>query len=307
MSQVSEQALYVTPATKLLEKRKEMMEIDGALAAQKEEFQTKMISLQQRREELEIKEQKLAESLMKFDRFLKENDARRKRALKKTAEEKEVIKQKDKDISTLTVELQALRKQISVYERWIAKQEIFEKFLRSVLQHSNDYTEISELMDRHATLSSANKELVERERSNQLQMDNLRVNMAQYKEETRVQMLNYTNQLALLRVKLEKSQTDSIFWEKQLSQVQSTASKRTLLLGRIKMATANLYTLVQKRLHISSDNSADTIQQLDKIEVFIQDLHDMTLEYERSLIEEAAAAAAAAAAAVAAAAEAGNA
>ena len=122
-----------------------------------QDFQAKMISLQHRREELEIKEQQLAESLMKFDRFLKENDARRKRALKKAAEEKDVIKQKDKDIGTLTAELQRLRKQISIYEKWISKQEIFEKFLRSVLQHTNDYTEISELMDRYATLSSTNK------------------------------------------------------------------------------------------------------------------------------------------------------
>jgi hypothetical protein len=164
-----EQALFVTPATKLLEKRKEMLEVDGALAAQKEvhslfyiahlskDFQTKMISLQHRREELEVKEHQLAESLMKFDRFLKENDARRKRALKKAADEKEAIKHKEKDIGKLSTDLQTLRRQIARYEQYISKQEVFEKFLRAVLQESNDYAEISELMDRYATLSSANK------------------------------------------------------------------------------------------------------------------------------------------------------
>ena len=116
-----------------------------------------MVGLQHRREELEIKEQQLAESLMKFDRFLKENDARRKRALKKAAEEKDAIKGKDKEASKFASELQDLRKHVARSEQAIARQEVFETFLRSVLQCTTEYTEISELMDRYATLSSVNK------------------------------------------------------------------------------------------------------------------------------------------------------
>lgn len=265
------------------------MEIDGALSTQKEDFQAKMVSLQHRREELELKEQQLAESLMKFDRFLKENDARRKRALKKAAEEKEAIKVKDKEAAKLLLELQGLRKHMERCEQRVAKQEVYETFLRGVLQHTSEYTEIAELMARHATLSSTNKELVDRERANQAAMDAMKTDIAQSKELARVQVLNYTNQISMLQTKLEHAQTDAIFWEKQLGQVQSTASKRTLLLGRIKMATANLFMLVQKRLHVAGDASADTIVQLDKIMVFIQDLQDMTAEYERSLLELAAA------------------
>lgn len=58
----------------------------------------KMESLQQRREELEKKEHKLKESLLKFDKFLKENDSKRARALKKSLDERELRKTKEKDI-----------------------------------------------------------------------------------------------------------------------------------------------------------------------------------------------------------------
>ena len=51
-------------------------------------------SLQQRTEELERKEQQLKESLLKFDKFLKENDAKRARAIKKAADERELCKVK---------------------------------------------------------------------------------------------------------------------------------------------------------------------------------------------------------------------
>lgn len=63
-----------------------------------QEFQMKMENLQQRREELERKELELKESLLKFDKFLKENDMKRARALKKTKDEKDAVKTKDREI-----------------------------------------------------------------------------------------------------------------------------------------------------------------------------------------------------------------
>jgi hypothetical protein len=49
-----------------------------------------MDALLQRKELLQQKEDTLTESLRRFDHFLKENDARRKRALRKTRDEREV-------------------------------------------------------------------------------------------------------------------------------------------------------------------------------------------------------------------------
>ena len=58
----------------------------------------KMESLQQRREELERKEHQLKESLLKFDKFLKENDSKRARAVKKAQDERELRKSKEREI-----------------------------------------------------------------------------------------------------------------------------------------------------------------------------------------------------------------
>ena len=67
----TEQSSALTPATRLLEKKREMAEVEAALATQKEEFQRKMDALQQKREELEEKDKQLKEQLLKFDKFLK--------------------------------------------------------------------------------------------------------------------------------------------------------------------------------------------------------------------------------------------
>lgn len=66
-----QQADGLTPATRLLEKKREMTQVETALATQKEEFQMKMEALQQRRDELERKERTLKEQLLKFEKFLK--------------------------------------------------------------------------------------------------------------------------------------------------------------------------------------------------------------------------------------------
>ena len=79
-----------------------MAEVEQALGAQKEEFQMKMESLQQRREELERKEYSLKESLLKFDKFLKENDSKRARALKKASDERDAKRRKDRKSTRLT-------------------------------------------------------------------------------------------------------------------------------------------------------------------------------------------------------------
>ena len=91
---------HLTAATRLLEKRREMNEVEQALNAQKDEYQMKMESLQQRREELERKEYQLKSSLLKFDKFLKENDSKRARALKKATSEQEQSKMKTREIET---------------------------------------------------------------------------------------------------------------------------------------------------------------------------------------------------------------
>jgi hypothetical protein len=78
-----------------------MLEVENGLQKQKEEFSMKMESLSQRREELARKEAQLKESLLKFDKFLQENDAKRLRAIKKAIEERKVKDQKEQEITEL--------------------------------------------------------------------------------------------------------------------------------------------------------------------------------------------------------------
>ena len=70
---------HVSPATRLLEKRRQMFEVQEALDAQKEEFARREEAFRRREEGLRQKDLELQESLIKFNKFLQENESKRGR------------------------------------------------------------------------------------------------------------------------------------------------------------------------------------------------------------------------------------
>ena len=187
---------HLTPATRLLEKRREMAEVEQALAAQKEEFQMKMESLQQRREELERKEYQLKESLLKFDKFLKENDLKRARAVKKANDERDMKRTKDKEIERLKEETQMYWQERERLQKKLGKHVIFHKYLDCVLESAEEFHEVREVIARYDTLTATHQDLMEGEQKNQERVEKEKQELIKYTEEKNNEILGYNNQLA---------------------------------------------------------------------------------------------------------------
>ena len=60
---------HVSPATRLLEKRRQMFEVQEALNSQKEEFSRREDAFRRREDGLRRKDLELQESLIKFNKF----------------------------------------------------------------------------------------------------------------------------------------------------------------------------------------------------------------------------------------------
>ncbi|XP_053313044.1 cilia- and flagella-associated protein 73 [Spea bombifrons] len=264
---------FLTPATRLLEKRREMAEVEQALNSQKEEFQMKTESLQQRRTELEHKEEKLKDSLFKFDKFLKENDSKRKRAMRKAGEERQLAAQKELEAMKLQKEnAQLLSKKKALQQRQ-EKNSIYQRYLQTVLEKTDEFQEVQEMIDRFNTLMATQTKLLQRDLKNQEKTEQERARLSRYQEEARSHILEQNNQLAELQGKLEKAQALVLQWESRWAQIQNTAAKNTLQLGRIRMATLNLFQTITKQMHIRTDLSVeDTDEQLEKIKICFMDL-----------------------------------
>lgn len=284
--QMPEEDTQLTPATRLLAKRREMAEVEGELINSKERFSIRMEKLNQRKEKLAANEKKLSQSLQDYDKYLRENDIRRKRALKKAKEELALCEAKDAEITQLRIDIKQLRQEVEEQREDLADQEVYEKYLKGVLSVTVEFREMNELIDRHATLAVTNKELLDQQQDNQKQLEQIHYEQERGREAHQLEVLRLQNQLAQLEGRYENVTTERLYWENQAKQVESTATKRTLLLGRIKMATANLYALVESRAKSSQDKIASTDKQLDKVKVFIQDQQEVYGEYQMSLMED---------------------
>lgn len=123
----------------------------------------------------------------------------------------------------------------------LAKHEIFSIFMQKVLDSSEEFSEVREIIDRYNTLVATHLDLLEREQLNQEASEQEKARLVRFTEEKNNQILHYNNQLAQLQTRLDKAQSNAVKWESKWTHIQNTAAKKTLLLGRIKIATHNLY------------------------------------------------------------------
>ncbi|KAH6590862.1 hypothetical protein BASA61_005073 [Batrachochytrium salamandrivorans] len=230
----------LTPATRLLERRREMLEVETGLQKQKEEFSMKMESLTQRREELARKESQLKDSLLKFDKFLKENDAKRMRALKKSMDERKLREQKELEIGVL----------------------------------KSSITDLGDRKDRQGNAV----DIIERARTAQERTEKDRQAFLSSSEEKNNVILGRNNEVARLQTKLEEVQIKSAKWQAELDQMIKNATQKSLLLGQVKMATSNLFNIVKLHLDNRLSSTPDVLEQLDKIDQFIVDLNQITAD-----------------------------
>lgn len=81
-----------------------------------------------------------------------------------------------------------------------------------MLEVAPEFSEISDLMSRYATLRVTNEELLQRDATNSARIDQLRSHALRCREQYQVDVLNANNRLAALQKQLEKDRTEARYW-----------------------------------------------------------------------------------------------
>ncbi|CAL8078796.1 unnamed protein product [Calicophoron daubneyi] len=204
-----------------------------------------MQHVQQRREEFEKKECQLKESLMKFDKFFKENDDKRMRALKKLAFERGLQRQKQKEIAALKSGNELLKEEKQKLENRMKSLVKYRNFLEATVKESDDFNEISEVITRYEALSANLEDLKSTDQANNEIAESLSVDLHQYKEEKEEEKLTLTNELVDLRKMLEKYQAESRSRESVWEHSKNAEARRICKLNTLKGAINNMYRLVR--------------------------------------------------------------
>ncbi|KAG4098090.1 hypothetical protein H8356DRAFT_1673434 [Neocallimastix lanati (nom. inval.)] len=259
----------LTSATRLLEKRRETIEIENGLQLQKQDFATKMESLVSRREELAKRQKLLRDKKIKFEKYLKENDAKRLRAEKKKSEEKKLKEAKEKLIVIYKKVLNDLLIEKSNQLKQMELNLIYQKYFESILETETEFLEPNDVILRYDTLKATNTDLILKLRLTQEKTEETQITFSRNSEEQNNIILNYNNDIARLQSRLEECQQKTAKWQNEWDKILNTATEKSLLLGQTKMATNNLFNLVRMNLNNRIRYTSDTNTQLEKIQQFI--------------------------------------
>ncbi|XP_050809276.1 uncharacterized protein CCDC197 isoform X2 [Gopherus flavomarginatus] len=153
--------------TLVLKKEVEVDRVTAELIAKRQEFKERMEAVAQRRAQFAKKQQDSRNQALKFDKFLKESDVKRRRALQKYQAEVKMNEIKQREIDKLVAELEKLKVRQQKLQKKVAKQKVYEDFLLKVIdQLPDNYPKygadsvIGAIIRRHETLSATNQTLI---------------------------------------------------------------------------------------------------------------------------------------------------
>jgi DNA repair exonuclease SbcCD ATPase subunit len=231
----------VSPATRLLEKRRQMYEVNEALEAQKARFAKDEEQFKKREESLRTKDLHLQHQLIRFNKFLQDNEAKRRRAETRCADEQMQIKQKDEEIRELEVQLEELSRQCVDLEEEVKRNMKYEEFLERAKEYSDEFSEIQDLLTRYETLEAAHRDLVRNQALFESRNEEVRQEFQNYQKESANEILGFTTKTASLQSELEASETLRQQLTLEAEEVTQGDSEQSLFLGKIIMSVENLY------------------------------------------------------------------
>ncbi|CAL8286734.1 unnamed protein product [Lota lota] len=168
-STILETGVNTLQRTLVLKKQVELDEVDRQLSLKHQEFKILIQTLSQRSAELVRKHQETKEKAKMFEKFVEDNEVKRRRAVKKyqTAREQNTLNKRE--IEDIVQQLTQLKVRQQELKDRVAKYKIYEDYLMKLLDYLPesylDYgTEslIMPLIRRHATLSVTNQALEQR-------------------------------------------------------------------------------------------------------------------------------------------------
>ncbi len=121
-------------STLLLKKRKEMREVDESLELMKKDHKKRMDECEERRLQFEVKQAKMREQVLKFEKFIQENDAKRIRAELKVKQEKKLFEEKVKEIHLLLEKIQKLEDDQKLLSDELIKKSCYKAYLERIVE-----------------------------------------------------------------------------------------------------------------------------------------------------------------------------
>lgn len=276
-------------STLLLKKRKEMREVDESLELMKLEYKRRMDACEERREHFEAKQTKMREQVLKFEKYIRENDAKRHRAELKAKQEHKLYEQKCHELNNLLNSIDNLKLQESNLVKELDTQNKYTFYLETLLEYVDGFDEIGDILKRYDNLKNSNSDLMYQVQEQEQESDKLSYDFHILQENQQNQILidnsalqSYQKDLEAVRsvTKVEKEEQD-----RHNDRSKSVARESTQVIESIK----NIFARCQSTMRVPGKGSGGgkNIDHLSGNLVIIEsrlvDLIEIIREFEEEL------------------------
>ncbi|XP_065069057.1 uncharacterized protein LOC135694301 [Rhopilema esculentum] len=265
--------------TLLLKREVEVDKVQYELDSKKKDFDKRMEECRLKKEDLKIKQKIIQERIAKFDKFVKENEAKRKRAILKYQQEVKVKENKAKELEKLHTELslllvrqQRMREKLDLYYK-------FEKYLTLVLDTMPEgYLEATDnmltgLIMRFRTLSSTNSSLVDRLSKCSEEVEHGQRKVQDLNENHMQDLLVFNSELASTQKDLEVLREKNLKLEQVYNSQKLNFRHQTETLGQIMIAIDNIADKCARRAKETENLTYH--QKLDLIKGYLGEREDI--------------------------------
>ncbi|EKX42793.1 hypothetical protein GUITHDRAFT_87954 [Guillardia theta CCMP2712] len=228
-------------STELLKANREMQEVQQQLDLKKAEHHERMAKCKEKEETLAIKAQKLKSEEAKFQLFLKENDAKRSRALKRAQDEVNIRRGKEKEAEALVLECRNINDKLNLARSRLDEHLIYQTYLEKVVEHSEDFTEVSDILKRYQTLSATNDDLQTMVQKNIDDTETYRHHLSQMTKRLQNEVLVKSSEIAEHQERLEKARIETVIADSHKATREDEVKDGIRELGESQMAIFNLF------------------------------------------------------------------
>ncbi|XP_044127129.1 uncharacterized protein CCDC197 [Bufo gargarizans] len=261
--------------TLVLKKEVEYDRVSQELVHKREEYSERMRWLEERKEEFALRQKEYSEKAVTFEKFLKDSDAKRRRAISKYQTESRQNDLRQIEILDLAPQLEDRRKRQKKLHEKRKMHKIYEDFLLKMVEKVPDnYLEygvdspVKAIIRRYETLALTNENLVnnlmglaDEQESSQLRLEAL-------KRQHDTMKLTMTSELSQLQLKYDRLRERNKQLEMTFNLEKSQFRNQSVEIGSLLLAVINLADQCHMK-HYGPLAEVELTQKLDMIKEYI--------------------------------------
>lgn len=269
---------FRTPqSTLVLKKEVEVDQVNAELADKREEFLQRMDAITQKRAEFERKELANKERVLKFDRFIKENEAKTCRAIKKHQLEVKENRMKRQELQDLLKQFEVVKARQQKLQKRVSNNKLYEDYLTELVDNlPENYLDygveslVMSIIQKYETHQSTNETLIINLTRLSDELEQQQHNLEAVHQEYDTSKLMMTSQLSQLRMECDEMKEKNKRMEQKINLHRGHFIQQSEEVGALLLAINNLAEQCHAK-HYGILEEMSILTKLDMVKEFIME------------------------------------